>query len=152
MKQPAKTLIFAMVSMALIACETPQKTESVVILDPVPKEQIKKAGQPSIKVKSDQEGKANTPAYDAQLIDNRLGKTKDALEEQDASLSQPGVLQVMPQSVLASRIITIATIEADGTPATPMLVSSATTTTKNCCEMVRSTPNAWQIKIAATHS
>ena len=33
-----------------------------------------------------------------------------------------------------------------------MLVSSAVTTTKNCWPKPRCTPNAWQMKIAATHS
>jgi hypothetical protein len=103
MKQPAKTLIFTMVSMALIACETPKKTESVVLLDPVPKEQIKKAGQPSVKAKPGQESETNTLVLNA-----RHGKTKALLEEQDASVRQsealPRVLQIRPQSVVAGRI------------------------------------------------
>jgi Ca-activated chloride channel family protein len=99
MKQPAKTLIFTMVSMALIACETPKKTESVVILDPVPKEQIKKTSQPSVKAKPDQESETNALVFYA-----RPGKTKNLLKEQDALVRQPGGLQAMPQSILASRI------------------------------------------------
>ncbi len=50
------------------------------------------------------------------------------------------------------RMTTMATREALGTPATPMLVTNAMITIKNCWLKLRSTPRAWQIKMAATHS
>jgi Ca-activated chloride channel family protein len=99
MKQPAKTLIFTMVSMALIACETPKKNESVVLLDPTPNEQIKKTDRPGVKAKPGQESETNTPVHNG-----RLGKMNDVLAEQDTSAIQSGVLQMMPQSVMTARI------------------------------------------------
>ena len=84
MKHPAKTLIFTMVSMALIACETPQKTESVVLLDPTPNKQINNSGQPavkasvkdSVKTRPDQERLANTPAQFDHLVTSTIVKSK----------------------------------------------------------------------------
>ena len=116
MKHPAKTLIFTMVSMALIACETPQKTESVVLLDPTPNKQINNSGQPavktsvkdSVKTRPDQERLANTPAQFDHLVTSTIVKSKGTVgktaEEQDASVHHPGALQVMPQAVMAARV------------------------------------------------
>jgi len=104
MKLPAKTLIFTMVSMALIACETPNKTDSVALADPTPNEQIKKAGRPNVKARPDQERKNNSPVRNDQLSDTRLSKTEMIHEEQDASTSQSGVLQTLPQAVMTARV------------------------------------------------
>jgi len=98
MKYPVKTLIFTMASMTLIACETPQKTESVVLINPMPGEQTKKPSQPvvkdrikdSVKATSERERPVNTPAHLDRLVTSTIAKSKGTVgkiaEEQDASV------------------------------------------------------------------
>ena len=52
----------------------------------------------------------------------------------------------------APKMRVMATKLAAGMPATPMEVSSASSTTVNCCTNERSNPITWAMNITTTHS
>ena len=96
----------------------------------------------------------NTNGALALVLQN--GQRAELKDDTNNSAMPPKSATVTPCSAswpcTAWRITAMATSDADGTPATPMLVSSATTTMKNCWATDSSTPKAWQMNIAATHS
>jgi Ca-activated chloride channel family protein len=100
MKLPAKTLIFTMVSMALIACETPKHTETTVLVDKPAKEQTKKEGNPVVLVKPDQENDTSAPV----AID-RLGKSEGILEEKHLAGRAPEVVQAVSQAPVSTSAV-----------------------------------------------
>lgn len=74
-----------------------------------------------------------------------MSRRRSTAKSARMALSAPG----MPELFMMMRM---ATIDAEGTPATPMLVSRAEMTTSICAAKAISSPMTWATKMTAIHS